>query len=204
MNSYGSIGDLVGAKLVRYKGSEWSKDLGIRAIGQSEYHIDESIKSLTIRLMNGRKLVLKRDEYLVYREGYCGEHREYLTDFTCKYKDKVIGRKVKFSLFVYLGDNYTEDDVAANDKYTGNYVKVLKVNPKKCIKSKDLKTGKSYKVVKVGEGTSIGFKKGDVVTITNEYEENEAEFWVIDSKDVNAKFLSKCNKIKFKEVNEDE
>ena len=195
MNSYGSIGDLVDAKLVRYKGSEWNKDIGIRAIGQSKYHIDESIKSLTIRLMNGTELVVTRDELNI--KNYDGSH----IDFVCDYEDIVTSQVNKFSLFKYLGSDY--DVAGLEDDYTSRHVLVLEVNPndntdeESLISTSELEVGKKYMLAKVlGSREYLNIEEGEVIKI----HVKEGDFFIVSDSDNNLYWLSVHNKSLFKEV----
>ena len=62
--------------------------------------------------------------------------------------------------------------------------------------AKDLKVGKSYKVVEIGENCSLELGIGSVVTIEKEH----GEFWVFSSESTWEKFMLKENLTKFSEV----
>ena len=133
MSNYEAIDNLVGNRLVRYCGSGWGGGLGIRVVGQSQYYIDELVKSITVRLMNGTELTLIRDA-VNCKEFYFGDPSYGLqTDFVCEYDNPVTGKVDKFSLFKYLDEDYNMEDISVKDKYTSNYVLVTSVNPNKML-----------------------------------------------------------------------
>lgn len=131
MSKYETIADLEGHRLARYQGSGWSGGLGIRAIGQSKYYIDESVRSIAIKLMNGTELVATRSKFNGVDHDWGHAYDWSQTDFVCEYSNPITGAVDKFSLYKYLGGEYDNEDTEAKDNYTSNYVTVLKVNPEK-------------------------------------------------------------------------
>ena len=131
MSKYETVADLEGCRLVRYQGSGWSGGLGIRAIGQSKYYIDESVKSLAIKLMNETELVVTRSKFSGVDHDWGHTYDWAQLDFVCEYTNPITGAVDKFSLYKYLGGGYDNEDTEAKDNYTSNYVTVLKVNPEK-------------------------------------------------------------------------
>lgn len=131
MSKYETIADLEGHRLARYQGQGWNGGLGIRAIGQSKYYIDESVKSLAIKLMNGTELVVTRSKFNGVDHDWGHAYDWAQLDFVCEYSNPITGAVDKFSLYKYLGGEYDNEDTGAKDNYTSNYVTVLKVNPEK-------------------------------------------------------------------------
>lgn len=129
MSKYKTIANLEGNRLARYQGQGWNGGLGIRVIGQSQYYIDESVRSLTIKLQNGTELVATRGEFRGTDYDHGHEYGWSQTDFVCEYANPITGKADKFSLYKYLGSDYDNADTNADDNYTSNYVTVLKVNP---------------------------------------------------------------------------